>query len=439
MVSIIRQGENAARKWANRWSAFWGAGSRRAVLALMDQAVVSGTRFATTVILGRIAGAEQLGAYSLAFTFVVLSSVVQDAIVSLPYTVHWARRRGARRRAIHAGSTLLWHVVFAVGASMLLAGISLIVLAMANQALLGRAMAMLAICLPGVLFWEFARRLGFAHLRVRAVLVLDAASSALFLGTLATLAAFDQLTAATAIMVMGGTFGISTLGWLKVYGQPFLARRRRARIEGIRNWRFGRWILASETSLLARGYAIPWVVATLLGTAATGHFAAYLTLILFANPLLNGISNILAPDLALAHAREGQSEVRRLVRKVTIVLAAIMVLLCIAVGVFGELAVSVLFGPEFTGHALCAVVLAVGVFGESFGMPSYNGLWAVGRADWCCRASVIGLVVSLSTAVFLIPFIGLAGAAAGMCLGKWSAAAIQWALFWRLPPEEARP
>ena len=72
-------------------------------LALADQAFVSGSRFAATVILGRTCGAEELGAYGLSFTFLVMFACVQESLITLPYTVFWARRH-PRRRDAHAGS-----------------------------------------------------------------------------------------------------------------------------------------------------------------------------------------------------------------------------------------------------------------------------------------------------------------------------------------------
>lgn len=47
---------------------------RNLFLSLLDQAVVSGTSFITTLLIGRICGAEELGIYSLAFTLIVLGT-----------------------------------------------------------------------------------------------------------------------------------------------------------------------------------------------------------------------------------------------------------------------------------------------------------------------------------------------------------------------------
>ena len=41
------------------------------VMALVDQALVSGTRFLATIIVGRCCGPRELGTYSLAFSLLV--------------------------------------------------------------------------------------------------------------------------------------------------------------------------------------------------------------------------------------------------------------------------------------------------------------------------------------------------------------------------------
>ena len=79
-----------------------GPATVRAMLALGDQALVSGSRFAATVAIGRTCGAGELGAYGLCFTFVVLFSSALQSLVALPYTVYW-KKRHANRRPAHAG------------------------------------------------------------------------------------------------------------------------------------------------------------------------------------------------------------------------------------------------------------------------------------------------------------------------------------------------
>src|SRR5262245_20727373 len=72
-------------------------------LALIDQALVSGSRFATTLVVGRFCGPAELGEYSLAFSLHVLAGCVQEALLTTPYAVVSKRLR-PRSRATYAGA-----------------------------------------------------------------------------------------------------------------------------------------------------------------------------------------------------------------------------------------------------------------------------------------------------------------------------------------------
>src|SRR5436190_12762522 len=73
------------------------------LVALVDQALVSGTRFLATIIVGRYCGAGELGTYTLAFSLLVLVGCFQEAIVTTPYAVFGQRLR-RRSRATYAGA-----------------------------------------------------------------------------------------------------------------------------------------------------------------------------------------------------------------------------------------------------------------------------------------------------------------------------------------------
>src|SRR3954463_3310893 len=85
--------------------------------ALVDQGLVSGTRFLTTIIIGRYCGAGDLGTYSLAFSVLVLGGCFQEAIVTTPYAVLGQRLR-RRSRTTYAGGIARMHFVAAVASAL---------------------------------------------------------------------------------------------------------------------------------------------------------------------------------------------------------------------------------------------------------------------------------------------------------------------------------
>src|SRR5215212_9400776 len=78
------------------------------LVALVDQGLVSGTRFLATISVGRHCGPHELGTYSLAFALLVLGGCFQEAIVTTPYAVLGQRLR-RRSRASYAGAVAGMH------------------------------------------------------------------------------------------------------------------------------------------------------------------------------------------------------------------------------------------------------------------------------------------------------------------------------------------
>ncbi|MCO6456206.1 MAG: hypothetical protein J5I93_12975, partial [Pirellulaceae bacterium] len=108
------------RRAAGTLAAMAASGLGQAGLALLDQALVSGGRFVTSVLVGRVCGQESLGHFTLGFTIVLTILCLQDSLVSVPYNVYGSRLRTRARRAL-AGSTLIHSVVLGAACSLLLA------------------------------------------------------------------------------------------------------------------------------------------------------------------------------------------------------------------------------------------------------------------------------------------------------------------------------
>ena len=97
--------------------------SQSTILALVDQIVVSGGRFAVTILIGRISGVASLGLYGMIFALFILIASVQESLLTKPFTVLGASLQEQERR-FYAGSILLQAglVSFLAGLVVALAG-----------------------------------------------------------------------------------------------------------------------------------------------------------------------------------------------------------------------------------------------------------------------------------------------------------------------------
>jgi O-antigen/teichoic acid export membrane protein len=418
----------AGRKLAP-WARLLGTDSGQHTLALIDQAVVSGTSFVTTILIGRWCGAGELGVYSLGFSLLVSWGCMQQSLIALPYTIYRHRSQWGTQEE-YAGSALVHNgmlsvlafVALAVGAVALSLGGGLAGLAAVTWALAG--------VMPFALLREFGRRFAFAHLRMAQALVLDVAVAAVQLPGLAWLASTGRLSGPTAFVAFGGACALTSGIWLYLERQNFAIRWDKVRKTMQQSWALGRWLFASQLTVWLQAYFVHWLLACLLGAMATGVYAACMTVVLFSNPLLLGISNALAPRAAQAFAEGGGPRLRRVVLQTTLLLGAAMALFCAVVMLAGEDIMALLYhGQQYEGYGNTVTVLALAMLAAALGMPASNGLAAAERPDLSFKAGLLAISLSVILVPCLVIWWGVGGAAFGFLVGHVAGSMGRWVGF----------
>lgn len=400
------------------------------LLALLDQAVVSGTSFATSVCVGRAAGADELGAYALGFTLVILVGGVQESLVSIPYTVRGARLIESAR-ARYAGSSLLAAVALALFAGLAMA-LGAAAVSFTGLAQLAPVLATLSVSAPLVLAREFLRRFAFAQMRMGRALAIDVTVAAAQLAALVWLAAAGRLSAVTAHGAMGVACAIAAAVCVTKTRGSFQFRRRELAADWRRSWAFGRWVFAGQFTGALFTYAPHWLLALCLGAAATGEFAAAMTVVQLANPFIIGFANFLSPRSAHAFADGGASEVGRVVVRSAVLLAGLTSLFCLAVALFGGRLLALVFDDRYVGQAHAMTVLSLSLVAGTLGMCAENGLRALRHPRTTFTANTIALAVTLVAAAALVAPGGTLGAAYALLAGNLAAATARWWYFARL-------
>ena len=391
----------------------------RAAVSVFDQAIVSGTAFVTGVLISRAAGASALGVYYLAVSLLLFFRGFQEQLIYGPYMVLRSRRSG-RDSARYGGSVLVHEgLSLLVVVAAVLGLIGLLALGFEPAGLWETAWV-LVLAAPPILFREYARHIAFAHYRVLSAVLLDAAVAALQLGPLAVLWWLGELNAPRAVAVMGFAAFVGCAPWLARTVRRVRVRTRAVVPHWRRNWKFGRWALATHLLHGGTHYVMPWVVSLVRGEAATGVFAAGSTLVGAANMFVLGLANYLSPKAAGAYADEGLPGLRRVLRYTAVVFTATLgpfALLCLP---FGDAVAKLVFGDGFGSAGLVLAVLAFNMWANALSITCGNGLWAVERPDANLRADLVSLLVTAAATVALIPPFGVVGAAGAMLAGGWS-------------------
>lgn len=419
------------------WTRLASASTRPVSLAVVDQVIVGGTNFLTMVLVGRSAGVEQLGFYSLALSIVFLSIAAQESLITGPYTVFVARLTPGAAQRYRGSATLQWAMLSA-SVSLVLIATSIVFWVMGRGPMLISLPLALAAAVPAWLLRELARRFAFAQIHLPAALALSAVSSLLQLSLLAALAFSGQLWGAQALWATSISSGLAAAGWFFVNWQALEFHRPALWAACSRNWIFGKWLLATQVVLVARYFSVAWILAATLGASAAGVLAACEGITKLANPLFMAVANVLTPRAAHALAAGGVRELHRVILQALAALAVLVAAICGLLLVAGGWLLQTIFDQPSDAYQGVLMLVALSVFSARMMVVPERGLMVLRRTDRGFVAELSALVAVLVAAACLVPLWGLVGAALSLGVGAIVTVALFLGSYWILVREDVR-
>lgn len=376
--------------------------------------------------IGRLRGAEELGAYSLVMSvFVLLESL---AALGLPVVV----TREVAKRPEEAATQ------FAAGCAVGL----------------GIVLALLVLAVPGLLVWGGRTPVSIAM----AVLALAVLPSVITAFATAVLLALEHVTDFVSIdlversaraglgslAVFCGS-GIVAVAWITLAlrglaALVYLLRLRRRRVAV--TMRVDRTVarrLLREVPVLGMipvvnilySRADIFMLSLLVPMADVGLYGAALRVVDIARTLPSAFGRALYPKLSrLAGARDDalHDVVHRATRHLLLAMGVGVVML----GGLADSVIGLLYGPGFSSAAPCLRVLAWGLLPYAIACIISNVLFANGWQVADLRVNLICLAVAPLLQLALVPALGIQGAALAMGLGMALYGVLQWFFVRRL-------
>jgi O-antigen/teichoic acid export membrane protein len=291
---------------------------KKGSLAIVDQALISGSNFLIGILLARWLPPDQYGAYALAFSTFLLLSLAYQSLLLEPQSVFGSSAYLDSPRQ-YLGALLWAHGALALAIFIIL-GIS----AGAAHELGGPgnfsgALAGVAFAAPCILLFWLARgacyvRQAPQHAAAGALLY-----SVLVLGGLLVLFPRGLLSPFTAFVLMGlGALATSTVLLIRLNPTLKLGRDNPtlSRVAQ-QHWIYGRWALASSVMTW-----IPWNIHYALlghfsGMAAAGGLRALVNLMLPLAQSCNALSLLITPYASRTHAQGGAASLDGLSWRIT--------------------------------------------------------------------------------------------------------------------------
>lgn len=386
--------------------------AHRASLALVDQAVVSGTNFATSIIIARFCDKAQLGLYLLAWSTIFIVNEVLSAVITTPYVVI-SPTLNSQRQAGYRGSALLHQVLLSLVAVLVLSPVSMC-LRFGKRSELGALLEVVSGLLIILLFREFSRRMWFAHLEMRAAVLADCGASLLQLFLLGTIIAVKHLNAVTAYAAIATAAAVPSVTWLVMYRRRLVLNAPAALRDFRMNWGLAKWIACSGALWAAAMYSYPWLLVWIRGASTAGIWAACYGLVALSNPVLLGFGNYLGPKIAHIQGGDGVLAMRRYVYRSSFRFVALLLPFALLVWFYGDFLIKHLYGPGFIGHEVVIRILAVNVLllGAIFSIT--RGFFVLQRADIDTYVNIIAIAALFLLGLPMVRWYGVVGAAIGL-------------------------
>ncbi len=398
-------------------------GSVFSTVGLIAQGVL---RFATSLLIGHIAGKAELGVVASAIATALTLAVLWPTSTGSAASKFLARARGAG--SAEETRAIAGHLrTRTVQTSLFLGAVSLPIWIVIDHGTWPDAIsvAALTIAYSG---YSFTRGIQFGAGQVQRATSWDVTTVLLGLAGLAVLlVAGARGTVLVLPLVL--TYGVYTVaGWpYAAHGRPTVSRRRELDVFVL---------LGAVGSLASTGFLQLSQIAAKVagGDAAAGQYAAALSLATPASLLAGSLSLVLLPSLSEAWGRGDQATFRAQTDQASRGLAVVMVAIFGAIAVCSPLIVDVIWGSRFAGAENILPILVVAVLATNLGVTSVNALMT--RSQWgnavTSIASFAGMAVGAAIWFTVAPRLGLNGVALGYLCGTVTIAAIPIAIVWRI-------
>ena len=184
-----------------------------------------------------------------------------------------------------------------------------------------------------------------------------------------------------------------------------------------KNFNVGKWFFTSQMAAMLGIQILLWLIVSIRGEVEAGVFAACLFVLQLANPIVVAFANVLTPWAARAFGEGGAEGVHQVLTRATSLLALVAAGFCAAFLLLGDIALQLFFGSEFAVGFWVVATLAVGKFASIAGLPIHRCLNVLERANVTFSSHVIGIAVTLVTALALLNPLGVLGAVAAYSAG----------------------
>jgi len=331
--------------------------------AFADQAVVSGSNFVTGILLARFLGPEAFGLFVLLNLVMLYVNSFQGALIFTPM-ISAAPQLTPEKRDRYLRGVFGLQLVLSLGLALLALGLGTAVMAFnpfgIGERLTDPIIVALACALLAFQLQDLQRRYYFVLENARAAFANDIISYGGQVTLILLFGMRETLTVATAFAIIAGSsFTAFAVGNLHSGLRPAMKEARDVLVDG---WRTGRDYLVAWQFQWIGTQGVLMIGGGMLGTQAAGAVRAAQNVVGPFNIVFQAMDNVIPVMAARRYAEHGMDKLVSFLWRISLAATAVLLPVLVALAVFAEPIVRVLYGARYVDAAELVALQAAYVF-----------------------------------------------------------------------------
>ena len=378
--------------------------------ALLDRVVFSLFTLAYTFLSARIIPREEYGILMIVLSIGALLNLASQAGVGSAM-VKYGAEEGADFGQVFSSAMVL-RLLFATFFSILILGLSRPVSNLLhNQALL-YPLRLMPLLVFGTTLNNSARQAMQARQDIKQMFLVDSVSLGILAILYGSLALAGRLQSASIVVII---VAAASSGSVLTVGVAWIAKQNLKMVFSgrtmLRLLNFGKYSTVSELSTVLYSRIDTVMIGYFLTAVAAAAYNAAWVLSYGVNLLLSAISILALPVASRAHSKGSREGLKQVYETTTAVALAFTIPLSIALVVFAQPLIRILYAGRYPEAVLVLRILAIWWVVKPFGTMAGNIFYGTGRPKVLASITLGSAVLNIAANSLLIPRYGIAGAA----------------------------
>jgi O-antigen/teichoic acid export membrane protein len=372
-----------------------------ALLAFVDQAVVSAANFIVILLIAQSSTNVEFGEFMLAYSVLMLTTAIANALFITPHNIIGSVMDPVDYARFTSELIVLISAVLCVACGACL--VTAMILTHAGEVSIGAKLYQLAFVLVPWIIQEFIRRSFYVRSQIARALINDTVccgSQVLLILYMRQISGL-QLTSEHGFLA----FGLSSAIGVLVGGYQLKALFRLPNLVEVwaafvRTAKSGKWFLANALVYWFYGSGQDWLIFSMTSTADYGTYRAVVHLANAMNPLRQAANAYLLPRGSAVYNAEGSGGLVRWVKRYMIAIVAGFVPVCIGAIFVAQPVLDFLYPSVDTRYGATLLLLAVLAHGMNFARLPGDIAFSI-----MCPQRYFWIVVVMTASLLLLSFV----------------------------------